>query len=81
MIWLSQNHFWMTVYQDTLLFHHHTYVAHHLDCNRHGGGLLVLLKECLFVKRRLNLESDCELLWLEIFAQHTPVLFGTSLGS
>ena len=35
------------------------------------------LATSLSVKRRHDLESDCELLWLEIFTQTEPILFGT----
>ena len=54
-----------------------SYVGHRLDRNRHGGGLFVLVKDSLSVTRRLDLESDCELLWLEIFTQTGPILLGT----
>jgi len=53
------------------------YTSHRLDCNRHGGGLLVMVKESLSVTRRTDLETDCELLWLELFSQPKPILFGT----
>ena len=32
-----------------------SYVGHRLDRNRHGGGLLVMVKESLSVKRRHDL--------------------------
>ena len=48
-----------------------------LDRNRHGGGILVLVRDNLTVVRRSDLESDCELLWLELFSGIGPALFGT----
>ena len=54
-----------------------SYVGYRLDRNRHGGGILVLVRDCLTVIRRSDLESDCELLWLELFTHIGPVLFGT----
>lgn len=53
-----------------------SYIGHHLDRNRHGGGLLVMVKESLSVIHRFDLETDCELLWLELFSQPSPTLFG-----
>ena len=52
------------------------YIGHCLDRNRHGGGLLVMVKESLSVTRIFDLETDCELLWLELFSQTGPLLFG-----
>ena len=54
-----------------------SYVGFRRDHNRHGGGILVLVRDNLTAVRRPDLESDCELLWLELFTQIGPVLFGT----
>ena len=54
-----------------------SYVGYRLDRNRHGGGILVLVRDCLTAIRRSYLESDCELLWFELFTHIGPVLFGT----
>ena len=54
-----------------------SYIGHHLDRNRHGGGLLIMVKESLSATCRLDLEVDCELLWFELFSQTQPILFGT----
>jgi len=57
----------------TLLIHLLSYVGCRCDRDRHGGGILVLVRDHLSVIRR----SDCELLWLEVFTHVGPVLFGT----
>jgi len=44
-----------------------SYTGHQLDRNRYGGGLLVMVKESLSVTRRVDLETDCELLGLKYF--------------
>ena len=54
-----------------------SYIGHRLDRNRHGGGILVLVRDNLTVVRHSDLESDYELLWLELFSGIGPVLFGT----
>ena len=42
------------------------YTVFHRDRNRHSGGLLVLVKTSLTSSCRRDLESDCEMLWLEL---------------
>ena len=61
-----------------------SYIGNHLDRNRHGGGILVLVRDNLTVVRRSDFESDGEFLWLGLFSGIGPVLFGMfyrSLGS
>ena len=54
-----------------------SYVGFRRNRNRHGGGILVLVRDNLTAIRRPDLELDCELLWLKLFTQIDPVLFGT----
>ena len=47
------------------------------DRNRHGGGILALLKSSLISFRRKDLESDCEMLWMELLTPRGKVNFVT----
>ena len=47
------------------------------DRNRYGGGLLVLVKTSLTSSRHRDLESDCEMLWLELLTSGGKVNFVT----
>ena len=44
------------------------YKAHRLDRNKSGGGVLIALKEDLFLNstRVPDLETDCEILWIKL---------------
>lgn len=44
------------------------------DCN--GGEAMVLVRESFVVHRRPDLETSCELLWIELCTQKGPLLFG-----
>lgn len=46
------------------------------DRNRHGGGVMLMLKSTIPAIRRYDLESHCELLWIEITTITTKILFG-----
>ena len=39
------------------------------DCNHHGGGVMILTHDHIAVTRQFDLETDCELLWLQITIQ------------
>ena len=43
-----------------------SYYAFCHDCNRHGGGVMLLIRNTISATRRTDLEDDCELLWIEI---------------
>jgi len=59
-----------------------SYVGYRLDRNRHGGGILVLVRDCLTAIRRSDLESDCELLWLELFTHiEDTILFYVKIST
>ena len=46
------------------------------DRNRHGGGVALLVRDCLNAFRRQDLEAECELVWAELPTRDTSVLFG-----
>ena len=46
------------------------------DRNRRGCGVMLLIKNTIRATRRANLESDCELLWIEISHSMGIFLFG-----
>jgi len=43
-----------------------SYIGYRLDRKRHGGGIIVLIRDSLRVAHRSDLELDCELIWLEL---------------
>ena len=43
-----------------------SYVVFRHDRNRHGGGVLILVRDSIPVFRRFDLETGCELIWLQI---------------
>ena len=52
------------------------YFVFRKDRNRHGGGVMFIDKEGIPAVRRHNLETDCELLWVELSFTSTNVLVG-----
>ena len=46
------------------------------DRNRHGGGVLLLVHEIIPCRQREDLESDCELIWVQLSLQKKNVLVG-----
>jgi len=54
-----------------------SYVMYRRDRTRHGGGVLLLVREDLEVLQRPDLDSFCdELLWLEIVTSCSSLLLG-----
>ena len=53
------------------------YTVFRRDRNWHGGGLLVLVKTSFISSCRRDLESDCEMLWLELLTSGGKVNFVT----
>ena len=47
------------------------------DRNRHGGGMLVMVRDSITVVRRYDLEVACEMLWLELYVQKGVIDFLT----
>ena len=52
------------------------YSVFRYDWDRHGGGVMLLVHDSLNAFRCLDLENDCELLWVELPAKSSSVLFG-----
>ena len=47
------------------------------DQNRHGGGVLILVRSTFTVIRRNDLDSSSEILWIELVSKNQcPLLFG-----
>ena len=42
------------------------YTPFRRDCDRHGGGLLILIKSSIPAVRRTDLEGHCEVIWIQI---------------
>ena len=53
-----------------------TYTVCRRDRNRHGGGIMLILKSDISVVRREDLETDCELLWTEIIKDSSSIMLG-----
>ena len=60
----------------TLLVDVATYTVCRRDRNRHGGGMMLILKSDISVVRREDLETDCELLWTEIIKDSSSIMLG-----
>ena len=58
-----------------ILFHHISYVVFQKDSNRHGGGVLILHCFSIPAMERSDLETNCELLWIQISSLKGPLLF------
>ena len=52
------------------------FVIFRRDRDRHGVGVMVLVRENLIVHRCPDLETSCELLWIELSTKKGPLLFG-----
>ena len=53
-----------------------SYVVFRRDRNRHGGGVMLLLRNNLPAVRRYDLESDCEVLWIQVSIERAPLFLG-----
>ena len=53
-----------------------SYCVFRRDLNRHGGGVMLLIKSTICATRRADLEGDCELLWIEISHSRGVYLLG-----
>ena len=54
----------------------HGYTVHRRDRDRHGGGVLLIVHNSIPSTRRQDLETDCELLWVELSLTPTNLLVG-----
>ena len=46
------------------------------DRNRHGGGVMLVMRSDIPAYRRYDLETNCELLWVELTTTSRNVLVG-----
>ena len=51
---------------DVEIIENSPYTAFRHDRNRHGGGVMILVRNTICATRRADLENDTELLWIEI---------------
>ena len=47
------------------------YAVFHKVRDRHGGGVMIFVKACINAVRCCDLETDCELLWIELPGKQT----------
>ena len=52
------------------------YVAYRRDRNRHGRGVMILLRNSNLARRRQDLETDCEIVWVKCFLPKTRMVLG-----
>ena len=52
------------------------YTIFRKDRNRHGGGVLLLIRDSLNASLRPDLDDECEVLWVSIPTKSSPLLFG-----
>ena len=50
------------------------YSVHRMDRYRHGGGVMLIIKDSVVATRRQKMEMDCELLWVELASSPLNVL-------
>jgi len=53
------------------------YAVFRKDRDRHGGGVMIFVKACINAVRRCDLETNCELLWIELLGKKGSTLLGT----
>ena len=58
--------------------HSNSYTVFRRDRNRHGGGVMLIVNSSISATRRQDLETDCEILWVELCLQNRKVLFAVS---
>ena len=52
------------------------YICFRKDRDRHGGGVLILIKSSIPAVRRSEFESHCEIIWIQLSTSDGPLLFG-----
>ena len=52
------------------------YSVYRRDKDRHGRGVMLIIKDSIAATRRYDLEMDCELLWVELTSSPLNVLVG-----
>ena len=53
------------------------YTIFRRDRNRHGGGVMLYVKNSISAIRRTDLETNCEVLWVELSTAPSKMLLGT----
>ena len=52
------------------------YTVYRRDRDRHGGGVMLLVRESFLVHKRPDLETSCELVWVELCTKRGPLFLG-----
>ena len=52
------------------------YVVFRKDRNRHGGGIMILVRSSIPVVRMSELETNCEIVWVKLLTSPSHLLFG-----
>ena len=52
------------------------FICFRRDRDRHGGGVLILIKSSIPAVRRSEFESHCEIIWIQLSTSDGPLLFG-----
>ena len=52
------------------------FTCYRRDHDRHGGGVLILIKSSIAAVRRTDFESCCEIIWIQLVTSDGPLLFG-----
>ena len=63
-----------SVYDSHILFL--GYVAYCRDHDRHGGGVMILARKGITIVHCDDLESDCEIVWIELKGFTLPIVIG-----
>lgn len=52
------------------------YSVYRRDRDRHGGGVMLIIRDSIAATRKYDLETECELLWVELTSSPLNVLIG-----
>ena len=62
---------------DSEIINTNKYTIFRHDRNRHGGGVMIIVRDGISVINRSDLEvPDCELFWIEVFDKYSSFLLG-----
>ena len=53
-----------------------SYAVFRRDRDRHGGGVMIMIRNNIPAIRRPDLETSCEVLWIELPLRSKPILLG-----
>ena len=57
------------------------YTVFRKDRNRHGGGVLLLIRDSLNASLRSDLDDQCEVLWVSIPTKSSTILFSVFINA